>query len=139
MVLAPKWRGAAGGFEQRSEEELAVAVAASLPRWPWSESEASDWPRMASGPARGSSSSPPTEGQELHGLGMCAGTASSSREKREKTLGQAGWEPRSRTPAQPRAAGLRAVELTRRAHRPSAASSGSSGRTDGRTYSECQG
>lgn len=37
------------------------------------------------------------EGQELRRLGMCAGTTSSSREKREKTLGRAGWETRSRS------------------------------------------
>lgn len=69
------------------------------------------------------------EGQELHGLGKCAGTTSSSREKREKKLGQVGWGSWSRSsPHNPTPAGLGAMELTRHARRPS--SSGSSGRTD---------
>lgn len=122
MVLAAASCGQLRAGEQR---EARVAVVASLRKWPWNESKASDGRRM------GCCSSPatcPPRGRP--------GTAWTRNVCRDYISGEKGEEARSGglgipepfPPHSPTRAGLGAMEPTCRAHRPS--SSGSSGRTD---------
>lgn len=128
MVLAAASCGRLQAGEQR---EARVAVAASLRKWPWNESKASDGRRMGccSSPA----TSPATrKGRDCVDSECVVGLHHLLRRKGRKSsvrwVGDPRPSPPPPAPHRPTRAGLGATELTRRTHRPS--SSGSSGRTD---------
>lgn len=112
VVLAPKYcdaqQGAAGGLEQGSGEKLAAPSRPACPGGLGGERGQGLAAHGVSAPARSPSglllllAACHAEGRELHGRGLCARTASWSRERREKTP-----QPSPRAPARPRVQKLR--------------------------------